>query len=263
MAYIGTSPPATALTASDISDGIISEAKMANDAISLTELKAGTDGEVISWDASGNPVAIAVGTSGHFLKSQGAGSQPVFAAASGGSLTYLAGVTASNQTVTFDGHFTSAYTNYIIYYTNVIPAADNKTLGMRVRVSSSDQTGSSYWGSADGNRRASGANTDTSAGGSGETVAHLTWNESQSSTVTYPSSGHMTLFGPLSTSSYKFYEWTYNANSSGASPTYFISLKGGGFYPTTSALTGVSFSFDTFGTNVSAGTFHLYGIKNS
>ena len=86
MAYIGASPPATALTASDISDGIISEAKMANDAISLTELKAGTDGEVISWDASGNPVAIAVGTSGHFLKSQGAGSQPVFAAAGGGKL---------------------------------------------------------------------------------------------------------------------------------------------------------------------------------
>ena len=47
MAYIGASPPATALTASDIADGIISEAKMANDAISLAELKAGTDGEII------------------------------------------------------------------------------------------------------------------------------------------------------------------------------------------------------------------------
>ena len=84
MAYIGKSPPATALTASDIADGIISEAKMANDAISLAELKAGTDGEVISWDASGNPVAIGAGSSGEFLKSQGAGSQPVFAAASSG-----------------------------------------------------------------------------------------------------------------------------------------------------------------------------------
>ena len=76
MGYIGKSPPPSALTASDISDGIISEAKlatnsvsevkMADDAISLTELKAGTDGEIISWDASGNPVAIGAGTSGHF-----------------------------------------------------------------------------------------------------------------------------------------------------------------------------------------------------
>ena len=85
MAYIGKIPAAAALTSSDIADDIITEAKMANDAISLTELKAGTDGEIISWDASGNPVAIAVGTSGHFLKSQGAGSQPVFAAAGGGT----------------------------------------------------------------------------------------------------------------------------------------------------------------------------------
>ena len=91
MAYIGKSPAVAALTASDITDGIIStakladdgvtEAKMANDAISLTELKAGTDGQIISWDSSGNPVAIAVGTAGHFLKSAGAGAQPAFASA--------------------------------------------------------------------------------------------------------------------------------------------------------------------------------------
>ena len=81
MPFIGQKPPAKALTASDITDGIISEAKMADDAISLTELKAGTDGEIISWDASGNPVAIAVGTAGHFLKSAGAGAQPAFASA--------------------------------------------------------------------------------------------------------------------------------------------------------------------------------------
>ena len=53
MAYIGKIPAAAALTSSDIADSIITEAKMADDAISLTELKAGTDGEIISWDASG------------------------------------------------------------------------------------------------------------------------------------------------------------------------------------------------------------------
>ena len=84
MAYIGKKPTAAPLTSSDVADGIISEAKMADDAISLTELKAGTDGELITWDASGNPAAVGAGTSGHFLKSQGAGSVPVFAAAGGG-----------------------------------------------------------------------------------------------------------------------------------------------------------------------------------
>ena len=86
MPYIGSRPPPSALTSSDIADSIITEAKMGDDAFSLAELKAGTDGQIISWVASGNPVAIAVGTSGHFLKSQGAGSQPVFAAAGGGKI---------------------------------------------------------------------------------------------------------------------------------------------------------------------------------
>jgi len=49
-------------------------------------MASGTDGNIISYDASGNPVSIATGTSGHFLKSQGAVSQPVFAAAGGGKL---------------------------------------------------------------------------------------------------------------------------------------------------------------------------------
>ena len=106
MAYIGKEPTKAPLTSSDVTDGIITEAKMADDAISLTELKAGTDGEIISWDASGNPVAVAVGTSGHFLKSQGAGSQPVFAAAASGSTTpYFSAELSSDQTLT-DGTYT-------------------------------------------------------------------------------------------------------------------------------------------------------------
>jgi|14_taG_2_1085336.scaffolds.fasta_scaffold118673_1 hypothetical protein len=105
MAFIGKKPTNAALTSSDIADDIITEAKMANDAISLTELKAGTDGELITWDASGNPVAVAAGTSGHYLKSQGAGSVPVFAAVSAGNNTPVFLVTKSgSQSVTRDGN---------------------------------------------------------------------------------------------------------------------------------------------------------------
>lgn len=131
MAYIGASPPATALTASDIADGIISadklatnsvsEVKMADDAISLAELKAGTDGELITWDASGNPAAVAAGTSGHFLKSQGAGSVPVFASASA-TWTKIKTITINSSTsaVTFthgtsDVIFDSTYKFYKVF----------------------------------------------------------------------------------------------------------------------------------------------------
>jgi hypothetical protein len=44
----------------------------------------GTDGNIISYDASGNPVAVATGSAGQVLTSAGAGAPPTFAAAAGG-----------------------------------------------------------------------------------------------------------------------------------------------------------------------------------
>ena len=71
MAYIGKKPTNAALTSSDVADDIITLAKMAG----------GTDGNIITYDTSGNPAVVATGTSGHFLKSAGAGAQPTFAVA--------------------------------------------------------------------------------------------------------------------------------------------------------------------------------------
>jgi hypothetical protein len=68
-------------------DGSIDEAHIANDAVNFaTHLKAGTDGELITWDASGNPAAVPVGTDTHVLTSGGTGVAPTFQAASGGDV---------------------------------------------------------------------------------------------------------------------------------------------------------------------------------
>jgi len=118
----------TTVQTADIADDAVTEAKMATDAIGITELKAGTDGEVISWDASGNPVAIGAGTSGHFLKSQGAGSQPVFAAAGGGKINQVVSTMKTDQFV-----FTTANTwTDITGMTRAITpsASDSKVLVM-------------------------------------------------------------------------------------------------------------------------------------
>jgi hypothetical protein len=48
--------------------------------VDVADLAAGTDGQLITWGADAAPTVVAVGTSGHFLKSQGVGSVPVFAA---------------------------------------------------------------------------------------------------------------------------------------------------------------------------------------
>jgi hypothetical protein len=49
-----------------------------DNAITLAKMASGTDGNIISYDASGNPVAIATGSDGQVLTSTGAGSPPAF-----------------------------------------------------------------------------------------------------------------------------------------------------------------------------------------
>jgi len=60
--------------------GTIATSQIANDAITLDKMAPGTDGNIISYDASGNPVAVATGSAGQVLTSAGAGAPPTFAA---------------------------------------------------------------------------------------------------------------------------------------------------------------------------------------
>ena len=80
---------------------------MTDDAITLAKLAAGTDGNIISYDASGNPVAIATGSSGQVLTSAGAGAPPVFAAAGGGQFASYAYIVDSKGSGVASGTFTS------------------------------------------------------------------------------------------------------------------------------------------------------------
>jgi len=90
MGYIGQTPSAVPLDGDDIADDIIDSqhyaagsidtAHLANDQITLAKMAAGTDGNIISYDASGNPVAIATGSDGQVLTSAGAGAPPAFEA---------------------------------------------------------------------------------------------------------------------------------------------------------------------------------------
>jgi len=70
-----------------ISGSGIVEANLADNAVTLAKMASGTDGEILTYDASGNPTSVSVGTDGQVLTSTGAGSPPAFeAAAAGGKL---------------------------------------------------------------------------------------------------------------------------------------------------------------------------------
>jgi len=60
-------------------------ATIADNSVTLAKMAGGTDGELITYNTSGDPATVAVGTSGHVLTSGGTGVAPTFqAAASGG-----------------------------------------------------------------------------------------------------------------------------------------------------------------------------------
>lgn len=85
-------------------DGSVGTAKVTDDAITLAKLAPGTDGNIISYDASGNPVAIATGNDGQVLTSAGAGAPPVFEALPAAGITLGTAVAStSGATIDFTG----------------------------------------------------------------------------------------------------------------------------------------------------------------
>ena len=58
--------------------GSVGTVQLADNATTLAKMASGTDGNIISYDASGNPVAVATGNDGQVLTSTGAGSPPAF-----------------------------------------------------------------------------------------------------------------------------------------------------------------------------------------
>ena len=101
--------------------------------VPVSELRAGTDGELITWDASGDPAAVAVGTATHILTSNGAGAAPTFqAAAGGGAFSVIGKATASaSASITVSG-LSATYDKYLILVNNIEPATDGASILLRL-----------------------------------------------------------------------------------------------------------------------------------
>ena len=100
------------------SDDTVATAKIQDDAVTLAKMASGTDGNIISYDTSGNPVAVATGTDGQVLTSSGAGAVCAFEDAAGGANTPIFyAYIASNQTVS-DATITKAQFDTEVYDSN-------------------------------------------------------------------------------------------------------------------------------------------------
>jgi hypothetical protein len=88
-----------------IKDSGVATAEIQDNAITLAKMAGGTDGNLITYDASGDPVAVATGNSGQILTSQGAGSVPVFADAAAGGESWQSVKTSTFTAVAGQGYF--------------------------------------------------------------------------------------------------------------------------------------------------------------
>ena len=166
-------------------------------------------------------------------------------------------VSSAVASVSFDGYFSSTYQNYIVHFSNIIPATTNQLFKTRYRRSNADVTTNNYKYAGYGHRvnSASSDSVDTTYGWNNpETVINPlpVWNSSA-----YGITGQIIVFNPLGTSNYKY----SNYNSSVHYDSNIWNSTGGSFSlsDATTALSGISFYFNSG--NISTGNFKLYGLK--
>jgi len=75
---------------------------VADNSVTLAKLEHGTQGDVLYYGASGAPTRLGYGTSGHFLKTQGTGANPLWAAAGGATIVEV--YRTSNESVAYATH---------------------------------------------------------------------------------------------------------------------------------------------------------------
>mgnify|MGYP003636274417 CR=1 FL=1 len=145
----------------------VNSGDIANDAVTLAKLAAGTDGNLISFDTSGNPVAVAAGNDGQVLTSAGAGAVCLFEdAAAGGAWTKIGTVVASNDATLEVTGLDSTYDTYCIILADIVPITINTYPYIRVGDSGGVDSGASdySWTAVGYGADASGPTHDNSAG---------------------------------------------------------------------------------------------------
>ena len=105
----------------------MSTAKLVDDSVTLAKMASGTDGNLITYDASGDPAYVATGAATNVLTSNGAGAAPTFQApAAGGENTpYFYAYLVTDVTAVSDLTWTKVPCNTVGFQTG--STYDNST----------------------------------------------------------------------------------------------------------------------------------------
>jgi len=238
-----------------IKDLGVATAEIQDDAVTLGKMAPGTDGNIISYDASGNPVAVATGSDGQVLTSTGAGSPPAFEALPSSSLFIkTAGVDISaGGNVILQNCFSSTYTNYFITFERIKNATDGAQCQF-TPINSSGATSAEH-----GYQGLFMGYSQYSNNWSGSNASTYKINENCGNASGEHVSGFLYAFNPNQASASQFsITWQVQANHNGAGGRIGVAWGGGRTATNVSAYTG--FKLDYSAGNINSGRIAVYGI---
>ena len=125
--------------ATPVADESVDSDAYVDGSVDLAHLQTGTDGQIITWNASGNAAAVGPGSDGEVLTSTGAGSPPAFEAAAGGGKVLQ--VVSTAKTDTYSSTSPDTFENITGFTVAITPAATSSKVLVFVSVGYSGSTG--------------------------------------------------------------------------------------------------------------------------
>ena len=253
MPFIGKTPTAVPLTASDISDSIITSAKISDGTIAQADISDQAINEA-KLQISNSP------TNGYMLTAQSGNTGGLtWAEAGSGSLVHIATTVVSSATgyVNFNNCFSTDYDVYRCHWSNFYNHSDNN---QRIVAYLTD-TGGNHLGAnqLETVHNLAYANSGTDGSGSGRSwgVNYIRLTEAVLHTGV-PSSGHVDIANPRDASN----RITYNGQSFCHNGTHHYTHSFAGCMANTVEVFGISFSV-TGGSIKADSTFSVYGYTKS
>ena len=240
----------TSLTSVQTSD-------LVDNSVTLAKLAGGTDGNLITYDTSGDPAAVAVGSSTHVLTSNGAGAAPTFQAASKGITSITNTACTATTHIDFTGFASGTYDNYEIWISNGQPGNDGVVLEMET----STDGGSSYDVGTSDYTWAGSANTEAGAVNDGadpdDSEIQLMSTQAVGNAANENVSARISIFMP-ETTEFTAFTWSTVSRQNDAS---LQTSTGGGERQSAADVDGIRLHWSS-GDWVEQGKIQFLGIKN-
>ena len=223
----------------------------------LAMMADGTDGNLITYDASGVPAAVSTGNSGQVLTSAGAGSPPTFAAASSDFVKIQSTTASGASEVAFtSSHFdNSTYSSYEFRFLNLKTNSDGDTFYSKTSTNGGSSYDTGYdFSVMESNTNAGTDYTDVEA--ENNNFIQLTTSSNVGSATNESLSGRFYLFNPGATE-YTHTNWhiSYQDDQAGV---YWTNAMGSARRLSAADVDGIKFEY---GSGTITGTIIMYGVK--